>query len=104
MKTAEEIEVLAKEKFPRGTIDYIIKRNAFTEGYTACQDEDRWVPVSERKEIKGGYYLVVDTNSLPNQRRYALAFYRNHNGIWVEENGDIIHPTHYKPLPNPPKK
>ena len=48
MKNEQQIKELAASTIPEFGFDYAIKRRGFIAGYTACQDEDRWISVMDR--------------------------------------------------------
>lgn len=66
-------------------------------------EQNVWIDVNKRVDIKGGKYLVFDPNWIEDNK-IRTAFYRNYNGIWIADNGsdDVIHPTFYMKLPNDP--
>ena len=78
----------------------LMNRNDFERAVKSLIPE--WISVTERKEIKGGWYLVVNPNSQP-ANEYELAFYRNYNGMFIRDSGDVIHPSYYIALSNLPK-
>lgn len=59
-----------------------------------------WVSV-EKKPAKTDNYLVLNINS-PLKDKIEIAKYESYTDNWFNENGDIIHPTEYQPLPAPP--
>lgn len=74
------------------------------EDFMRSKLKSQWISVAERKEIKGGKYLVIDPNY---NNEMEIAFYRNYNGLWIRDSGDVIHPSFYislQDLPKPPIK
>jgi len=59
------------------------------------EEEDKWIDVKEFPD-RDGAYLVVNTEYEP----YVAWF--NQIGFWFE--GQRVYPSHYRPLPLPPKK
>ncbi len=106
-KTQSEIEELSAEKYPIITKELFYiggsetvesdpsqLREGFIAGYTACQEEDRSIPVSERLPNENGFYLVwFDYSDKPEIRMFS-----------IDLQFLDVHITHWQPLPNPPKK
>jgi len=61
-----------------------------------------WVNINERKEIKGGKYLIIDPNWIESDKR-RVAFYANRIGVWTTDDGNQVHPSHYHSLPSEPE-
>lgn len=117
MKTKTDIEALAKDMYPDESMEiktkggsYMINndptrdRSCFIAGYTSCQDEDRWVLVSERLPASNGYYsCYFESNNSVMPRWYF-------KGQWMHPDSNTIADnkkkpvTAWQPLPNPPKK
>jgi hypothetical protein len=61
------------------------------------REENRWIPVSERfPERYDEFYLISENGDDALQ-----AFFFKDNG-WIHE-GERCHPTHWRPLPQPPE-
>ena len=70
------------------------------------QEERRWIPVAERLPNKSGCYVVIDkkyTSVLHYSSRYELFnAFDDLDQEFVERCA--IMPTHWMPLPEPPKE
>jgi len=107
MKTIEEIEVLANLKYPldedKGQFHNTCMQSdqdAFIAGYTACQEEDRWVPVSERLPENSSTVLVIDEYG----GMYTCYYLPNCEKWFTEKTSSVKEIASWQPLPNPPKK
>ena len=70
------------------------------------QEERRWIPVAERLPNKSGYYVVIDgeyTSVLHYSSRYELFNAFDDLDPEIVERCAIM-PTHWMPLPEPPKE
>lgn len=119
MKTKQEIEALAKEYAKSKSSSPVFAEahiKDFIAGYTACQDEDRWVPVSQ------GTVPCYETGNWDGKRSDKLLLLSDDGEHWTgtayegfmdgsyfldfydKNDYKIKGVTHWQPLPNPPKK
>ena len=61
--------------------------------------EEDWIGVDSKP--KTGYYLCYDPNLQGN--KIETYHYNSYNDSWYL-GADTVHPSHYKPLPQPPKQ
>ena len=70
-----------------------------------AQNSDGWVKCSVRnpdKDNKDYKYIVFDPKDISDDK-IVIAFYWPIKGEWTNDYGEIIHPTHWRELPAPPK-
>jgi len=69
-------------------------------GYTACQYENRWVPVSEKLPENSSTVLAIDEYG-----GMYTCYYLPHCETWFTEKTSAVKEiVSWQPLPNPPKK
>lgn len=119
MKTKEELQNIAMEKYP--FVDVLPRelgyhendladkqQEAFMAGYIARQDEDRWVSVEESLPSTYTPVLTVDINgnfNVLNIEEYGIGIELEYG--WYSTDildSKYMNITHWQPLPNPPKK
>lgn len=64
-----------------------------------AEAESKWISVEELP--KAGSYLVWNPN-LTSENKTERATYANYNNQWMNDCHDIIHPSHWQPLPSSP--
>lgn len=69
-------------------------------GYTACQEEDRWVPVSEWLPEDSESRLSVQVLTVDSIGRYLATQYHHQAKLWMKSD---LHAkiTHWKPITPP---
>lgn len=71
----------------------------------ACENETKWIPVTERLPLYGEDVLAVRTYGDGEKCREVLMA---HIAVWNEETGEkwwnTTNITHWMPLPEPPKE
>lgn len=70
----------------------------------ASQEEDRWIPVSERSVKKTGYYICYIESTKSVMPMWNLKGQWNNVDSAIIHNNELRPVTHYKLLPNPPNK
>ena len=106
MKTELEIQEQAEELYPdRMSDDYCFgSYHGFLQGAKWMQEQDEWISVEDRlpslSEInKPNNWKFIVCNK---EDDWTDAAYLNYKKEW--HNGEcVINPTHWKPLPSPPK-
>lgn len=82
--------------------DLVKKHEAQRENLIALMNAHDWIPVTERLPEESGHYLVVDDGDV------VEAYYGKDWGSepWSDpiEMYMTYHPTHWTPLPKPPKE
>jgi hypothetical protein len=65
--------------------------------------DDGWISVKDRLPEKNGSVIVFDPNN-PFDSGICVARYSEYNPSFYINGSDTIHPSHWMPLPNPPKQ
>ena len=72
---------------------YQVSENSYKRGYE--DGKPKWIPVTERLPEEKGFYLTA---------RKRDVFVEQWNGVWFSERCHLAQPTHWMPLPQPPKE
>lgn len=59
-----------------------------------------WHPIESANKVSGKWILI----STPALAHAELACWHNYYGFWVNYEGNPVYPTHWMPLPEPPKE
>jgi hypothetical protein len=65
--------------------------------------DDGWISVKDRLPEKNCSVIVFDPNN-PFDSGICVARYSEYNPCFYINGSDTIHPSHWMPLPNPPKQ
>jgi hypothetical protein len=111
MKTLEEVEKIAVERYPicghedeysDENVSQMNKQTAFLEGFLLSQEQDKWISVSERLPTENDNY-ITSVNGIP-----FSVMSKFHYGKWYWNNGtedkECNDVTHWQPLPPKPKQ
>ena len=93
------IEILRVPIYPHELADpaEVVAAYLLDNGVTFATDNnvgDKWIPVTERLPEERGFYLTA---------RKRDVFVEQWNGVWFSERCHLTQPTHWMPLPEPPK-
>lgn len=84
------------------SINYLEEELTKCKDYAACLEkvENNWIKCSDRLPDKNQRYLCIDPNAFSDKE--CILTYVRYTMYWYD-GSDTYHPTHWMPLPSPPK-
>lgn len=82
-------------------------RGQYEKGYADAKAESGWIPVTERLPEENGYYLCeVCFSSVRDCKSYRRMILYWEDNVWIDMPNcfKTRNPTHWMPLPQPPKE
>lgn len=115
--TPKEIKELAEQKFPlpypgstkiqdvEENNNTRMRRLTWAEGFTACQEMDRWISVNDRlPEKRVNTVLAINMDAPKYNQHVFVADFFDQTKSWKTEHKIMGSVTHWQPLPEPPKQ